>query len=116
MSRMVKIQAEGGWFFIKTPHVVELYLGSDVAKYNPKTGEHEKEEQLRLKVPSYVSLMDKGKQFAEYGSRDREIIIVRFNNRVPEFNKLMFDGKIYRLVEHTQAKDKRAYRMEKVAR
>lgn len=58
--------------------------------------------------------MSKAKQFEEYGTRDAEIIIVRFNSSVPHFDKAKFDGKTYRVFEHTFVPDKAAIRLQKV--
>lgn len=107
--------AKVGWYFIKTPNVIELYTGSSEEKYNPATGEYEKEVQDIIKRNCYATLMTKAKQFEEYGTKDREIIIVRFNQDVPVFDKAKIHDKFYAVIEQTQVNNKAAYRMEKVA-
>ena len=109
------LEVKVGWYFIKTPHSINLYIGDTVKDYNPETGEYEQGTFEVVAVPCYASFMNKGKQFEEYGSRDKEIIIVRFNHDVPLFDKAELKGKFYRVLEETQVKDKKAFRLERVA-
>lgn len=95
--------------------MITLYIGDSVSEFNPATGKHESVESEKIKVPCYASFMSKGKQFQEYGTRDQEIMIVRFNNIVPKFDKAELNGLYYRLLEETQANKKRAYRLQRVA-
>lgn len=110
-----KLEAKVGWYFIKTPDTIYLYVGETHRPYNTETGEYDKEVAEKIPVPSLVGFMSKGKQFEEYGSREKEIIVVRFNHEVPKFDKAEWRGNQYRYLEETQAKNKRAYRLERVA-
>lgn len=111
---MMKLGVKVGWSFIKTPDMIELYIGDSVERYNPETGEYESDVQEIVKLPCLATFMSKAKQFEEYGSRDREIMIVRFTHKVPKFDKAVLNNKTYRQLEETQVNKKRAYRLERV--
>lgn len=99
---------------MKTPHTIKLYIGDSKATFNPETGKHETETVETKNYNCLVNFMTKAKQFEEYGTREKEIIIVRFNSDVPAFDKAVFEGSPYRIIEQSFVKHKRSFRLEKV--
>lgn len=99
---------------MKTPHTITLYFGETEKKYNPITNEFEDGAVELLTVPCLVNRMTKRKVFEEYGSRDLEIISVRFNQEIPDFDKAEFDGDIYKLYEEPFTPKKKSVRLQKV--
>lgn len=78
------------------------------------TQEFEGGEVEEITLPCLVNPMTQRKQFEEYGSRNLEIISVRFVSEVPEFDKAIYDGDVYKLFEENFVPDKKAVRMQKV--
>lgn len=100
---------------MKTPHTIELFEDLGAPKFNPILGDYKPSEGTSKKFPCLVNFMSKEKQFEEYGSRENEIIIVRFISEVPKFRKARFQGRTYMLFEESFTPRKRAFRMQKVA-
>lgn len=100
---------------MKTPHTIELFEDLGVPKFNPILGEYKPSEGTSKKFPCLVNFMSKEKQFEEYGSRENEIIVVRFNTDVPEFRKARYKGKTYMRFGESFVPRKRSFRLQKVA-
>lgn len=100
---------------MKTPHTIELYSNGSDPVFNPATGKYEPNRGETSAYPCLVNFMTKAKQFEEYGSREHEIIVVRFNSEVPDFYKAKYKGNTYKPLEQSFAPRKTAYRLQKVA-
>jgi hypothetical protein len=99
---------------MKTPHTIELFHTGGEPIFDPVTGEFKPNKGKSDFYPCLVNFMTKAKQFEEYGSRDEEIIIVRFNSEVPNFHKAVFKGITYKHLEESFVPRKKAYRLQKV--
>ena len=100
---------------MKTPHTIQLFHGGGEPIYNPVTDTYQPNEGESKKYPCLVNFMSKAQQFEEYGSRENEIIVVRFNTDVPEFRKARYKGKTYMRFGESFVPRKRSFRLQKVA-
>lgn len=100
---------------MKTPHTIELFEDVGVSEFRPILGDYKPSEGNSKKFPCLVNFMTKEKQFEEYGSRENEIIVVRFNSDVPKFRKAKYKGKTYMLYEESFTPRKKAFRLQRVA-
>lgn len=99
---------------MKTPHTITLFFGETEEKYNPITSEFEEGAVTQMTVPCLVNKMTSRKMFEEYGSRDLEIISVRFNQEMPDFDKAEYNGDIYKLYEEPFTPRKKSVRLQRV--
>ena len=99
---------------MKTPHIITLYFGETEKKYNPITDEFEEGMTTHLVVPCLVNRMTHRKMFEEYGSRDLDIISVRFNQEIPDFDLAEFEGETYKLYEEPFTPRKKSVRLQRV--
>lgn len=100
---------------MKTPHTIQLFHEGGEPIFDPVTGTYRPNEGESKKYPCLVNFMSKVQQFEEYGSREDEIIVVRFNSQVPEFHKAKYNGKTYKPLEENFAPRKEAHRLQRVA-
>lgn len=99
---------------LKTPHIITLYFGETEEKYNPVTDEFEAGTVTTLTVPCLVNRMTSRKMFEEYGSRDLDIISVRFNQEIPDFDVAEYEGEKYKRYEEPFTPRKKSVRLQRV--
>lgn len=101
---------------MKTPHRITLIRGETTERYNPVTDTYEVGTVSKEVVPCFVNRVTNAKVFEDYGSRNDEVIAIRFMTTPKPFSKAEFNDKTYEPLEEIDAPIKGAVRLRKVGK
>lgn len=97
---------------MKTPHRIDLIYGETVKQFNPLTGEYEDAGSVTIPdVPCLVNVITQERIAEMYGDRERQVIICRFNQEQPPFQRARYKNKLFKPIESIDAPIKGAMRL-----
>lgn len=99
---------------MKTPHRITLVYSEGKTTFDPITGKYESGAMISMEVPCFINFPTKQTQFEQYGSREENILIARFNHEPEPFTKAIYKGKTYAPIEELDAPVKGSIRMREV--
>lgn len=99
---------------MKTPHRIDLIIKGGTKKYNPLTQKYEGESETISDVPCLVNYISQAKVFELYGDRTKRMIIARFMQEQPPFEKAIYDNRTWTPIEAIDAPIKGAVRLKEV--
>lgn len=99
---------------MKTPDLISLTTFSGPRRYDALTDTYKTRDEETIQVPCFVSRVSKRQVFEMYGSREDNVISVRFMQPVKPFEKAVFRGKTYKPIETIDGPIKEAIRLKEV--
>lgn len=99
---------------MKTPHTITLYRRTGKPKYDPITDTHTEPYDEGKQTPCLANYVAQERVFELYGDRNRRVLIVRFNQEQPPFDRAEYQGRYFVPIEHMDAPIKGAVRLKEV--
>ena len=97
---------------MKTPDVVKVIVGNQVEpKWNASTMSFEYADDIIKTTHALVNVVSKQAQFRDYGKITNQQIIVRFQQRPPDFQYLIYKDVKFEKIDE---RGKYSYRLQEV--